>query len=429
MNNLNDQLRPFVLRVRIVRSWRGLALGACLGAGAASVWAVLDWTHVSYTDWLRLGLLTGTSALLGALAGWLRPVHAAQVADSIDRRAGLQDRLKTSFERADRAGSFDEALHEDAQAKLQGLRPTQLYPIRMERPQGAALVLSLVAACVFLLGNTPILLSEEQRKAREELEKAGQAVERVLKDLEQHGAQVSAEDERRLAEELRRLAKELEKGRLSKEEALQRANELKRQAEELVKDRAQLMEAKLAEAESAYEKLQKAELEKMGLADLDPKTAQELASMSDADVASARNSLEQQAQSLRSQLNSLRAELRRAGNDQQRKDLAEQISALESELAKAMKDLENLKLSQEVRDMLKRMQEHPLFKEIQELAKKLRQAAQEAKEQGSQQKLTHEQIQELQKGLEELAKQLQDDEAMREYLQKMLEAMQAGCGT
>jgi hypothetical protein len=53
----------------------------------------------------------------------------------------------------------------------------------------------------------------------------------------------------------------------------------------------------------------------------------------------------------------------------------------------------------------------------------------EAQKNGSQQQLSHEQIEQMQKELEDLADQLKDDKAMTAYLQALIDAMKAGCGT
>jgi len=53
----------------------------------------------------------------------------------------------------------------------------------------------------------------------------------------------------------------------------------------------------------------------------------------------------------------------------------------------------------------------------------------DAQQNGEQTKLSHEDIEKMQKQLEELADQLKDDQAMSDYLQKMIDALKAGCGT
>src|SRR5579862_8409783 len=268
MNEHGKSLKQFERRVRLVRSWKGMAIGACIGSLVACVWAGLDWANLAYAEWSGLAAVVGGGAILGLLTGLFMRISSKYLADSIDRRADLEDRLVTSLERGDSQSGFDAALHADAQTHLNNLKPAKLYPVRLGKWQISAVVLAVVASGIFLLGNTPFLLTAQQKKEREEVKQAGQAVERVLKPAEEHPETPSqAAEDKKLQDELRKLAKELEKAHLTKEEAMQKSNELQKQAEQLVKDRAQVAQESTAKAESAFEKMEKAELEKNGIKD------------------------------------------------------------------------------------------------------------------------------------------------------------------
>lgn len=431
MGEHKADLKRFERRVRLVRSWRGMAIGACFGSLAAAVWAGLDWANVAYTDWIRMGTVVVAGAVLGLLGGMLQKVAPKALADSIDRRGDLEDRLATSLERQDSNAGFDANLHADAHAKLQSLQPKTLYPVRLGRWHAGAVALAALASTLFLLGNTPILLNDQQKKDREDLASKGKAVEQVLKPIEEHlGKESKNPDEERLAEELRRLAKELEKGRINKEEALQKANELQKQAEKLVQDRAQKTQQSLKEAESAFDKMLKEQLSANGLKDIDP----EVAKMTEAERAEQAAALQEQMDSLSKQIQSLQQQLQQKGMDSEtQQQLSKELQELMQQQSKMSKQLEGLKLSKEVQDMLKRMMENPLYKKLLEAQKKLQKAMQEAGEQGEQEELTHEQMEEmrkqLQEELEKMAEELKDDKAMSEFLQKMLDALKDGCGT
>lgn len=427
MDNHEANLKRFERRVRLVRSWRGMAIGACFGSLAAAVWAGLDWANVAYADWSSLGAVVAVGAALGLVAGLLQRIPKRALADSIDRRGDLEDRLATSLERQNRDGGFDAALHADAQAKLQDLKPAKLYPVRFGRWHAGALALAALASTLFLLGNTPIFLNDSQKAERKEMEEKGQAVEHVLKPIEEHLKQEGRNpDEERLAEELRRLAQELKKGRISKEEALQKANELQKQAEKLVQDRAAKTQKTLAEAESAFDKMLKEQMTKNGLKDVDP----EIAKMTDQEREAMAESLQSQQNSLQKQIDALKSQLQKPGLDKQTRDqLSKELQDLLSKQSELFKQLQQLELSKNVQDMLKRMMENPLYKKLLEAQKKLQEAMKEAQQNGEQQQLTHQQIEELKKKLEELAKQLKDDKAMSEYLQKLLDSLQDACGT
>src|SRR5690349_18663637 len=118
MDERSTNLKRFERRVRLVRSWKGLAVGACFGSLAAVVWAGLDLAKLAYADWISLGAVVGLGAAAGLLFGLFQRVSPAGLASSIDRRADLEDRLVTSIERSASHGGFDDALHADAQAHL-----------------------------------------------------------------------------------------------------------------------------------------------------------------------------------------------------------------------------------------------------------------------------------------------------------------------
>lgn len=408
---LETHLRKFARRVRWMRAWKGLAIGAAVGAALAGIWAGLDWAGVLYTDWLALGLVFAGGAVLGALVGLLRRVDFGDVAQSIDRRAGLEDRVGTALEREGEPG-FLGAVREDADRRLLQLRPAQVFPVRLGRWHAAAGGLAAVAALLFLLGNTPLLLSEDQKAGRKELQEAGQTVERVAKPLEKdHGAPPK---EKALARELERFAKELEKGRLEKTEAMQKADELSKKAEEITKERYEAAKEQLVRAESAWQKITKAELEKAGFDDVDP----EVAAMDPAER-------DAEASKLASELDELSKELAEQGSQLSPQERA----ALEQRMQELQERMKQLQLSEEVQKMLDRIRNHPVYRELQELAEKMRQAAEKG-EQSARPELTEEEIEQMRQRLEELAEMLKDDEALEEFLEALKEALEqceGGC--
>src|SRR3569832_795077 len=173
--NFNPMLKRFARRVRFIRAWAGLAIGLASGAALAAIWSLLDWLKIYYTEWAYLGWLVAACGLVGLLIGAVRKVPAKSLADSIDRRAGLQHRLATAAERVREQGTFDEALREDANGRLEGIRPAALYPIRLNRWHAGALVMSLLAACFFILGNSPVLMSSEAKANRAKMQEQAAA--------------------------------------------------------------------------------------------------------------------------------------------------------------------------------------------------------------------------------------------------------------
>ena len=85
-----------------------------------------------------------------------------------------------------------------------------------------------------------------------------------------------------------------------------------------------------------------------------------------------------------------------------------------------------MELSEQARKTLSKLFSSKEWKALEALAKQLHKAAQEGKKGND--TLTPEQIKQMQKQLEELAKQLKDDKAMRDYIQKLREAMKKSEG-
>lgn len=436
MNEISPRLKRFARRVRVVRTWRGLAIGACVGAGVSAVWAALDWANVAYTDWSSMGIVVGAGAVLGAVINALRPIPAHALTVSIDRRAGLEDRLATADERSAGHDAFDVALRQDAEARLASVQPKTVYPIRVDRWHGGTVALTAAAAAIFLLGNTPLLLSDQAKAGREEVKKQGEKIERIRKEtLETPEAKQDMDDaQRRLAEEMRRLEKEMEKARMTPEEARQKANEIAKKAEELSQQQAKEAMKSLDEAKTAFDEMLKQEFEKAGMPEADPQLAQ----LSDAERESQMKDAQRKSEQAQSEINALQSKLAALNkkladpnlSDEERKALEEQKKAAEQAMKNAQEAKKNadakqkaLELSKEAQEVFKKMAQHKLMDEIRELAKKLGQAAKDGKDSPNKPALTEAERKELQKKLEELAKQLKDDKAMEEYLKKLLEAM------
>lgn len=426
----SGRLKRFERRVRILRAWRGLAIGGCIGGIAATAWAILDWTRVALAEWSWLGLVVLAGATLGALVGLFMRVPAEGLVDSIDRRAGLSDRLSTWRERQAAAdGSFDAPLKTDAEKHFSQLEPRRLFPVRVGRWQAGAVALSAVAASVFLLGNTPILLSDQAKKDREDLKKIGQEVERIVKPLEEKKEQDKmSEDEKRLADQLRRFQRELEKGKIDKQEALEKANEIQKKADELTKQDAQKSEQALAKAETAMDKMKAEALKQAGLPEADP----QMAKMSESELKSMEQQLQSQKESLQSQMSKLDQAMKNPNLSKEQKDaLQSQKNEAGKKMDAANKKLQQIQLSKEAQEIFKKMMESKEWKELQELAKQLQKNAQAGKQNGSQnpqEQLSKEQLEEMKAKLEALAKELKDPQKMKEYMDALKEALKHANG-
>jgi len=444
-------LRPFRRRVRVLRAWRGLALGLLLGGVGGLVWAVLDVTGVWFTEWSWLGLVFAGPAVLCALVALLLPVGDDAVARSIDRRAGLRDRLGTMIERNEAHDSFDEALRHDATRHVSELRARSVFPVRVGRWQYIAACAVALASLVFLLGNTWYVLSPEASKAKAEMEKIAAQIERVAKPvLDRKDA---TEEERDFANQLDAFAKRLEKGRMTKEEAMQRANELAKQAQKLSEKRTerafekmQTAREQLTMAKLGEKGLKKDQLDKLNLdssqkqlldqlqRELGPnqrqsddkfnsETMQELG-LQDMDP-SLLNLTDEQRDMLREmiqkKLNDIDKKLANSQNltEDELQQLLDQKQALQE-----MQD--QLDISEEARKALEEFMNSPEYKDIMKAVQKMRDAAQQVNDGKP---LTEEQIKELEQMIEELAELLKDSkyrDMVIEQLKAALEMLKQG---
>lgn len=444
--NFDPVLKRFARRVRFLRAWVGLGVGLSLGGLVAIVWSVLDWVNVYYTTWAALGWLVAGCGLLGLLVGAIRSVPRKALADSIDRRADLQNRLSTANERTNEHGSFDEALQADANGKLQTLRPANLYPIRLNKWHAGALVFSLIAASLFMLGNTPLLLSKSAKDARAKMQEQAAAIQHVVKPLDDEAKNGEANpDEKKLAEELKKLGQELQKARLSPEEAMRRENELSKQAEKLADQRFQQSQHSQQTAQSAMDQMQKDEQEKLNQMKQNPldgdmhskndelqsKAQQEMqnSNLSDSEKQALQQMLSQmqesqkQSDDLQKQIDDLNKQLQNPNlTAKQKADLLKQLAAMQKKLQTQMA------LTKSMQEALEKMMNDPLMKEIRELAAKAQIVMQHAQSGDQQQQdMSKEEMKELQKEMDDFAKKLlSDDKLMKQYLEAIRDMLKNG---
>ena len=447
-------LRSFRRRVRLVRGWRGLAVGLLIGGTMGVAWAVMDLMSVWFTEWAQLGILVGTCGLVGLLVGGLWPVNEASVARSVDRRAGLRDRLGTMMEREGEHADFDDALRNDAQVYVGRVKAKKVFPVRVGRWQYLALVAMAIASMVFLLGNNWYMLSPELRETKQELAKIAASIERVARPLADKDNPAIGPEEHELARELKQFAKRLEKGRLSKEEAMQIANELAKKAQKLAEKRvakAQLQmqttrqrmtEMSLAEKGLSREKLEKMNLsqelqqmlqqmkrdlgmkgspmgdkfdqetmEQLGLEDIDPS----LMNLTE-------DQIDQLRQMIQEQLDDIERQLENASQMTQ-EELNELLQRQQS-----LQELQDaVQMSEEARKALEEFMNSPEYKDIMAVVSEMRKAARQVI---NGEPLTDQQIEEFEQMLDELDERLDGSkyqEMVMETLRAALEQLKAGC--
>jgi hypothetical protein len=447
-------LRPFRLRVRIVRAWRGLAVGLLAGGVFGLVWAVLDLTGVWFTEWLWLGIVIGGCGLLCALVGALLPVRDDAVARSVDRRAGLRDRIGTFIERKDSTENFDDALRHDAEEHVAALKAKRVFPVRVGRWQYVAASVVALASLVFLLGNTWYVFNEDAAKAKAEMEKIAAQIERVAKPI--LDKKDATEDEKKFANELDAFARRLEKGRINKEEAIQRANELAKEAQKLTQKRTDQAFEKMQTAREQMTRshlsdkgLDKATLDKLNLDQRQRQLLDKLQKELGIDPKQGDNKFgkEQMDQLGLQEMDPSMLNLTQEQRDQIREMIQKELSDIDKQLADArgltadeMESLleskknleemqEQLEISEEARKALEEFMNSPEFKDIMKAVKKMREAA---KQVSDGQPLTDEQVEELEQMIEDLDKRLEDSkyrEMVIEQMKQALEMLKAGKAT
>lgn len=428
--SLQSRLSPFARRVRFVRAWQGLAYGLIAGGAAGAVWATADWAGWLDATPVSLATLLVGSGAIGALVGAFRPIAELALSRSIDFRAGLEDRLGAAVGRENSEHPFEQAIVADAESHLDGVQPARVYPIHVGRLQAAAVGTCLLAASLFLLGNTPLLKGESVRKDHAELQKKADDVEHVVADFQKpiDGAPLN-ESEKKFADELRRLQHDLRKDRLGKEEAMQKANELAQQAERLMQQSADRSAQSSQTALDSLEKMDAEAMQQAGMNPSDPSASGDSQRIQKS--LQANKSAQQQSQK---QLDAIKKRLDEIKRQLNRKDLSaaeraklqreqQELEKQADELSKQLSQLKNaeLQLSKEAQAIFDRMRKDPIFKELQALARKMQKNA-KAAQQGRKQ-LTKEQVEQMRRRMEELAKQLKDPKAMQAYLKAMLEAM------
>lgn len=420
MSEIESKLVGFSRRVRWMRAWRGLAVGGVVGCLVSLVMASLDLFRIQYFDWPWLMIPIAAGVVLGAIVGGARKVPANSLADSIDRRAGLANRLGTA---AEEPVTFHDEVQQDAIRHLAGLKPAAVYPMRISKWHTGVVVGMLLVASLFLLGNTPIFLSDSQKRDREELKKIGQTVERVAKPLLDRKPEDLSPEAKELAKKYEQFSKELQKGRMPKEEALQKANDLAKEAERVAKEQFDESDRALGKAQDA---LEKAAMDKaMRESGLDPSQFDEAeraaidrgAQMSDDE----RNS---ELSKMGSELDALEKQLAAEKNEKGESLSAEAKEALKSKIASLKKNMKALELSKKVKDMLERLMAQPEFKEIMKMLRDLQKKNAQGKNGEMQNpEIDEQQIKEMMEKLEQLADRLKDDKEMKAFLEKLKEAL------
>lgn len=451
MKSLEQQLKRFGRRIRVLRGWRGAWAGLLVGASLAVLLVALDYYLVLTFLPIWGAILAGIAAVLGAIIGFVLPISDLSVAQSLDRRAGLEDRATTAFHKKGSGEFFEEDLERDAEGALETVQAKSVFPFRFGMHQmGACLALALLVTAIYVSEND-LLLTANQKAAKGELKEAAAQVERVARNLEISDGTPDRAAEKKLAAELRKFGRELERGKLDREEAMQKAEKLAQDAKKLSEQRLEKAGEKMEQIQSKamQEKFQEAGGDLGKLADLkldsmEMEMMRDLMQQSGADqmpsdqideqmmkALGADNSTSELMRMTEAQKQKLADEIARAQQEAQEQLNDGNLSAEEREqLEQQMQAMENLaqklEMSEDVKKALQELQNMSEFQEMQKLMDQMQQAQQQM-QQGE--PMTEEQMQQMQQQMEQLAEMMKDPaakEAMRQAMKEMMEQMRQG---
>src|ERR1044071_8964761 len=150
--------------------WKGALVGAILlllGLGVYKLAPIPE----------RVLAVIGGSALaaavIGFVAGWMKPVSLMDTARFVDGKKKFQERLSTALEVGE--SQVDEAWQRlvisDAAARVKEVEPKQLLPISLTRASRWAVAVLVLTAC---LGFVPEYRTPAMEPARKALDEVGQ---------------------------------------------------------------------------------------------------------------------------------------------------------------------------------------------------------------------------------------------------------------
>jgi hypothetical protein len=363
------------LRAQKFLEWLVTGLPLAVAGGLAVMWF---WRMEQLADGAALGLALGLLGVLiaVALAGAMRPMPRAGVANRLDRASGLADRLGTACEFVDRLQAAPDKEHPDtralmeaaiadAQAHADRANPRVAAPFKTPRDTRAAAAFLVIAGAVASLGFSPdthrladfwpkpvddaqaaaaAALRDKQALDSDDINYARQYVEELRAIAEQSKDPALLD----LSKQLSELLDKAERGDISKEDLLARMDELEKNYDAATRSdpTSDLSELKDAAKELKKEPLTRRLGEALEAGDMDA-AAKEMERL--ADQIDKKELTPEQQQRLAAALDkaSKKQDEARAKQEQQRQQENEK------------KDDELAKKKDEVRRLEKKSQEHP----------------------------------------------------------------------
>lgn len=444
---LTKHLKPFRRRIRLVLAWRYAAVGGAIGTALAFLTDLGDWLGRWEADPIVLVLTIILGLIIGAAYAFLRSLPSEAVAQLIDRRAELKDRVTTALLCSETP--FLEPLREDALTHLTSVPPSQIFRFRLIVWHGVAAVLLLALLVSRFLPELPLPFLASFRQDRKEAKQVVENLQRVLKPIVEHAKEPEATKfEKAITQRIRELYKRSKQGRLSKKEALLKAEKLLAEAEKIQRQSQEHLKKVSTKAITAAETLkeslkQKAMASQMqemrALLDRMQEIERQLRSQNltptQRQLLEAEKQLLQRTLSAMGQLNQQEIQKLMEALKQQQAQLqkmlqsgqltAEERQLLQRQLQSIQQQMRALQLSKQAQDFLQKLMNDPNFREAMRMLAELQKQLQKLQE-GQIPQLSPEELErmlrELEKAIEELAKQFGDDEKIRELAKQILEA-------
>ncbi|MCS7264310.1 MAG: hypothetical protein NZ805_05700 [Armatimonadetes bacterium] len=452
-NELANRLRPFKRRVRLVLAWRYAAIGGSIGMATALLTDLGDWLGKWQSDPIVLLLTIALGLTLGAAYAFFRSLPSEAIAQLIDRRAELKDRVTTALLCSDTP--FVEPLREDAVSHLASVRPSQIFPFRLTPWHGVTGVLLIALLLSQFLLQLPFPFLASFRQDRKEAKQVVENLQRFLKPIVEHSKEPEATQlERAIAQQLRELYKRAQKGRLSKKEALLKAEKLLAEAEKLQRQSQEQLRRVSTKAITAAETLreslkQKAMASQMSemkalierISEIERQLKSSKLTETQRKLLEAEKQLLQRALSAMGQLSQREIQQLMEVLKQQQAQLQQMLQSgrnfqgqpltlnerqqIEQQIQSVQQQLRALQLSKQAQEFLRKLMSDPNYQEAMKLLSELQKQLQQM-QQGQIPQLSPEDfekmLKELEKAIEELAKKYGDDEKIRELAKQILES-------
>lgn len=404
--------------------WKGALVGAVLMLLAIGVYKLAP---IPERVLGVVAVCAGVAAVIGFVAGWMRPVGLMDTARWVDGRKKFQERLSTALEMGESQldESWKRLVITDAAARLQEVEPKQLLPISLTRASRWAVAVLALTACLGFVPEYRTKEFKQKQKDSEIIKDVGKnMVELTRRRLEERPP--AMEPARKALEEVNQLGEQFAKASLTRAEALKqlasKTQQLKDESKEMRQspafkalDKAAKASAKggstsSPELQKQIEKLQEqlangsASQDAMDKLKRDLDKAQETAAGLKDKNAQARKEAEEK---LQQQLADLAKEAKEAGLSLPQLD--EAIAALaQAQPDQVMKDLQMAEVELEkLRDMAKTLEK--LQMQMDKLGKDLAEQLQNG------------QVEAAQATLRKMAENLQTAKLTPEQMQKMVE--------